>query len=268
MGSFCRSHHLRTQRHRSGSGSESIEYPAVCSLDLDVLPFLIKKPRPAALRTKDLTVILLGVWGFVLLAFYTLGKLQTPSTRYLQLVTHFLLIAGYWGLANLCKVLPHRMAHYLVVPFVGLVIIYNTLLNAFLVLPSSHDFSEGVLSTYRAVGEFLQTNTPENSRVAVAIDVGAIGYYSEREVIDLGGLNSPEVIPYLPDGLAYVFISKPDYLVITGENSPYHLLEQARFRNVAVPVASFRADVGMRAKVGGATGEGNYYVSIYRLSWP
>jgi len=161
---------------------------------------------------------------------------------------------------------------HLVLALVGIaVILYNIALNAGIVLPSSHDFSEGVLKTYQSVGEWLASNTPEDSRIAVAIDVGTIAYYSNREIIDLGGLNTPEVIPYLPDGLNYVFVSKPEWLVVTGENNKYALLSQSRFRKIAVPVISFHADLGLRAEADRMTGGStryDYYVSVYRLQWP
>ncbi len=45
---------------------------------------------------------------------------------------------------------------------------------------------------------WLRENTPTSSRLAVH-DIGAIGYYTEREVIDLAGLVNPEVIPIIRD---------------------------------------------------------------------
>ncbi|MDH7487842.1 MAG: hypothetical protein QHJ81_16405 [Anaerolineae bacterium] len=106
--------------------------------------------------------------------------------------------------------------------------------------------------------------------ISVAIDVGAIGYYSGREIIDLGGLNTPEVIPYLPDSLSYVFASKPDYLVVTGERNQFGLLDQTRFKGIATPVLSLALEAGIRANVDQVTGgrqRDKQYVSIYRLSW-
>ncbi len=61
-----------------------------------------------------------------------------------------------------------------------------------------------------------------NSVIAVN-DIGAIGYFSNLEILDLGGLVSPEVIPLLigkgpgewDEGLAeYLREQNPDYLVI------------------------------------------------------
>ncbi|HET6446538.1 MAG TPA: hypothetical protein VFI27_18360 [candidate division Zixibacteria bacterium] len=82
-----------------------------------------------------------------------------------------------------------------------------------------------------AVGRWIRDNTPSDALVA-AHDIGAIGYFAERPILDLAGLISPEVIPLLSDRDAlmdYVSESQTDYLVtapgwtydrlVLGENS-------------------------------------------------
>jgi hypothetical protein len=66
-----------------------------------------------------------------------------------------------------------------------------------------------------AVGRWIRDNTPSDSLIA-AHDIGAIGYFAERPILDLAGLISPEVIPLLSDRDAlmdYVSESQTDYLV-------------------------------------------------------
>ncbi|KPL74340.1 hypothetical protein ADN00_13645 [Ornatilinea apprima] len=62
---------------------------------------------------------------------------------------------------------------------------------------------------------WLNENTQPGDLIAVH-DIGAIGYFSERSLVDLAGLVSPEVVPYIrdEDGLA-VFMDERgvDYLV-------------------------------------------------------
>jgi hypothetical protein len=52
-----------------------------------------------------------------------------------------------------------------------------------------------------ATARWIEGNTPSDAVVA-AHDIGAIGYFSDRELIDLAGLVSPEVIPIIRDELA------------------------------------------------------------------
>jgi hypothetical protein len=66
------------------------------------------------------------------------------------------------------------------------------------------------------MGRWLAANRPEDDVVAVN-DVGAIAYFSDRRILDLEGLVSPEVLPYrgLADrGLRVVNDMKPDVIAI------------------------------------------------------
>jgi hypothetical protein len=65
------------------------------------------------------------------------------------------------------------------------------------------------------VSLWLRDNTPSSALVA-AHDIGAIGFFAERPILDLAGLISPEVIDLLPDEANltdYVAGSQAEYLV-------------------------------------------------------
>ena len=73
-----------------------------------------------------------------------------------------------------------------------------------------------------AVAGWLANNTPPDALIA-SHDIGAIGYFAERPLLDLAGLISPEVIPLLPDEDAltqYILSSGAQYLV-TAPGWPY-----------------------------------------------
>jgi arabinofuranosyltransferase len=67
------------------------------------------------------------------------------------------------------------------------------------------------------LGRWVDANTPRDARLALS-DVGAIGYLSRREVIDLMGLVTPAILPYRRDGedgvLRYLERACPDYLIV------------------------------------------------------
>jgi hypothetical protein len=72
------------------------------------------------------------------------------------------------------------------------------------------------------VAHWLAANTPPGALIA-AHDIGAIGYFAQRPLLDLAGLISPDVIPLLNDeaGLArYLLERRADYLV-TAPGWPY-----------------------------------------------
>ncbi len=77
-------------------------------------------------------------------------------------------------------------------------------------------------SMHIVIGRWLKNNTPSESVIALN-DVGAITYHSDREIVDLVGLVSPEVLPYVmgrspgtwDEGLSrFLAPRKPDYLVV------------------------------------------------------
>ncbi|MBE0566204.1 MAG: hypothetical protein IH621_09620 [Krumholzibacteria bacterium] len=69
-------------------------------------------------------------------------------------------------------------------------------LNAWLlgawVVPHARAFPEGLRTCYLGMGGWLRENTPPGTVVA-ALDIGAVGWASERRVLDLMGLVSPEI---------------------------------------------------------------------------
>jgi 4-amino-4-deoxy-L-arabinose transferase-like glycosyltransferase len=95
---------------------------------------------------------------------------------------------------------------------------------------------------YRQVGAWLRDNTPHTASVGV-MEVGVIGYYAERRMIDYLGLLQPEVAAAL--GRRDIFWSiphlLPDYLVLTAINPlyDYDLRADAWFQASYAPVTQF-----------------------------
>jgi hypothetical protein len=67
------------------------------------------------------------------------------------------------------------------------------------------------------LGRWVDTNLPRTARIA-ANDIGAIAYFSRREVIDLMGLVTPEIIPFRrrgePGVMRYLKEACPQYVII------------------------------------------------------
>ncbi|MGD9092982.1 MAG: hypothetical protein PVF74_09035, partial [Anaerolineales bacterium] len=84
---------------------------------------------------------------------------------------------------------------------------------------------------YQAVGEWLQMNTLTGSTVA-ALEIGIIGYYAERPMVDFAGLLYPEVAVQLNANTTYedaaiwaVDHYEPDYVVL--HKGGYHELKRS-----------------------------------------
>jgi hypothetical protein len=67
------------------------------------------------------------------------------------------------------------------------------------------------------LGRWIDRHTPPSARLGLN-DVGAIAYFSRREVVDVMGLVTPAIIPFRREGeagvLRYLERTCPDYLVI------------------------------------------------------
>jgi hypothetical protein len=87
-------------------------------------------------------------------------------------------------------------------------------------LPQVNTFTPALERSLVKWGKWFEANTPEKASIA-APDIGAIGYFSERHVVDLAGLVTPEMVPYLARGtqeeataaFAFASFSRPDYLI-------------------------------------------------------
>ena len=67
------------------------------------------------------------------------------------------------------------------------------------------------------LGRWIRDHTPRGATLAVN-DIGAIAYFSRREVIDLMGLVTPEILPFRREGergvMEFVAARCPDFLII------------------------------------------------------
>ena len=95
------------------------------------------------------------------------------------------------------------------------------------------------IPSYRQAGEWLAANTPANATVGVA-DVGLIGYYSQRPMIDFWGLLDRDVAGALArrDLVWALYHYQPDYLALYGE-APlfgYDIFKDRWFQSAYEPV--------------------------------
>ena len=73
---------------------------------------------------------------------------------------------------------------------------------------------------YRATADWVTAHTPAQAKIAM-LEIGIIGYYSNRSVVDLLGLATPISLPYARSGQWWKNISliQPDYVIIQNRNN-------------------------------------------------
>jgi hypothetical protein len=96
------------------------------------------------------------------------------------------------------------------------------------------------MERYRLAGLWLAGNSAPGATVSY-YEVGALGYFSDRTVIDLLGIVTPEVLPYVRSGNFYgAFLSRPaDYAIFDSARGGLMPVAAPWFRAAYRPVAGF-----------------------------
>ncbi len=140
--------------------------------------------------------------------------------RYLMPVIPVFILYGFGGWIQLADWIKFRLKInqrrvYVLRTFAGLTFVALLLIFFILGLQAYGQDVAFINAEMVTTARWVQANTPEDALIA-AHDIGAIGYFANRHILDLAGLISPEVIPLLADkeGMAaYVLNSEADYLV-------------------------------------------------------
>ncbi len=137
------------------------------------------------------------IWFVVLLGGYAVKQVWVIS-RYVSPLAPVLLLAmglvAEW-LLNGQRVGPRgrKVGNSVLVTGAVFTLILNGWVFFGQVVPHAQKFPRGVRECYLGMGEWLSQNSKPDAVIA-ALDIGAIGYASDRRVLDLMGLVSPEVL--------------------------------------------------------------------------
>ncbi len=157
-----------------------------------------------------------GLYAWTLPVTYQHGRYAIPTVP-------VLVVFGVGALARLAR--PHARKMLLrmgSLAWIGVAVALFPLMAFLLGAPSyakdAAFIDEDIVATARWVAE----NTPPQTVIA-AHDIGALGYLAPRPLVDLAGLVSPDVVPFIadPDRLAaYIAQRHADYLIVFPHWSP------------------------------------------------
>jgi len=133
-------------------------------------------------------LILPALWAFSLPAVYVIFDFNILS-RYLLPVAPAIIVTGVMAVKELTGG-GRKRGRLIMAVLVTLVLVQNLVFYFTVVVPPTSAFSQGVKEVLVPMGKWLKSNTPETAVVATP-DIGAVGFYSQREVLDLGGLVTP-----------------------------------------------------------------------------
>jgi hypothetical protein len=155
---------------------------------------------------------LLLLWPALLAAFYLGARVQMIS-RYWVPAVPALCAAAWVGAERVWGARARGGA-------AALYFAQQAAVMIFLVVPQMDAFRRGLDRGPAEIGRWLKAHAAPGALVATP-DIGAIGFYGERRVLDLGGLVTPAMAAILARheiheviaGALYESIARPDYLV-------------------------------------------------------
>jgi hypothetical protein len=176
----------------------------------------------AWLTLKERRLELLPAWAWWL-SYLLLYAVRLPVTyqhgRYQMPVIAWVILLGVWGTARWVNPQNSALRQNLWVRVAG-----KTLLLSLILLIPAFTFIGArayatdvrlIESEMVAVAKWLDQHVETGALIA-AHDIGAIGYFSQRPLIDLAGLITPEVIPIIRDEAAlldFIRARRAGYLV-------------------------------------------------------
>lgn len=168
------------------------------------------------LREKSWSEIFAFLW---ILGYILIYAMRLPVTyqhgRYVMPVIPAFCLLGLAGLSELLEILDFKNLGRIIRP-VWLISALVVLFSFWVLGLRGYAMDVAVIeSEMVATANWVADNTGEMSLVA-AHDIGALGYFSDRNLVDLAGLVSPEVIPFIRDETMlaeYLDQQAADYLV-------------------------------------------------------
>lgn len=186
----------------------------------------------------------------VLIAFPILRGILAPFQgatfqhgRYVAHLVPVLTIAGLLGLQGCWEFIRDRYqvpAQWLHRAYrvAFLLILWNALAMNLQYARTYGQDVENIQTMHVQMGQWLAQNTPSDAVIATH-DIGAIGYFSGRRILDTVGLVTPEVLPFINAGksveegvLAFLEHRKPDYLVVMPNWYPRLTIHPESFRPI------------------------------------
>jgi hypothetical protein len=163
----------------------------------------------------------LVLWVVALPIVYVLLNVQVVS-RYLLLLTPFIVIYGAWGIKRLELevVISSQRAMLVLLVVAGLSLLQNQYVYRLRVVPHMRNFTLGMSEGLKPIAYWLRSNTPQGATILTP-DIGLLGYVSERVVYETAGLVTPAMRRAFrganyDEGMLerrYERVLRPDYIV-------------------------------------------------------
>jgi hypothetical protein len=152
-----------------------------------------------ALKHKEWALVAGALW---FLGYLSLYAWRLPVTyQHGRYVIPAMPVYFLWSLAGILDWIDLQ-SHQMIRRVVGrtwALMVAMVLLGFWFLGARSYAMDVGFIETQMVTtARWVSQNTPANSLIAIH-DIGAMGYYGDHKLVDLAGLVSPEVIPFIRD---------------------------------------------------------------------
>ncbi|WP_429335850.1 hypothetical protein [Paraburkholderia sp. 35.1] len=182
--------------------------------DLRLLAFMLPVGLVGVLTSLRQRIVLLAILYLVLLgSFYVFLHIPNYHWYYAPFFFFGLLFVGVGAWKVLSFTYERSRGSAVVL----------TLFLAFFLATSGfvyHSFGisniqRGSMDVYKNIGEWIKANTPGNAVVA-SVEIGTVGWYSDRYIIDILGLTNRYNADYIAHKDLYSWLTKytPDYILV------------------------------------------------------
>ncbi len=153
-----------------------------------------------ALKSRDWVSVSAILWWIGYTGVYAA---RLPVTyqhgRYLIPAMPIYFIIGIIGVTKIIQKVDSSISWQRILKKAWILIIVGIWLGFYGIGAQAYSQDVAIIETEMvASAKWISVNTPPNSVIA-AHDIGALGYFGGRKIIDLAGLVSPEVIPFIRD---------------------------------------------------------------------
>jgi len=207
------------------------------------------------------------LWVIALPVAYVVFDIQILS-RYLLLLSPFVAVLGFAALEELCGRLPQRARRAALVLATAVVVAVNVVFYFIVIVPPSREFSYDLSHNMKRVAVYIEKNSPQQAVVAAA-DIGYLAFYSNRRVLDLGGLVEPETGTLREAHTYEEIVEKGMYLNLERYPRVDFFIDRDKERNrfAGAVIEGHRFERVLEEKVRnlGIRKPGPFYYTLYRL---
>jgi hypothetical protein len=199
------------------------------------------------------------VWAAALIMLYAVRlPVAYQHARYVIPALPSFIICGIVGTGWLLRRFRRPLIARMAVRVLALSTLVAALTFLFVIGPAAYRQDVSIINEEMvAASRWIADNVPADELLAVH-DIGALGYFAPRPIVDLAGLVSPEVIPVIRDGdalWAMLQARSVRYLMALPDQIPGQNPHDARL----CPVYSTGGPTSQRL------GQGN--MMVYALAW-